>query len=507
MHFELKGDYFANSFHRIKSTSRTGADEIIEKVCPANTNQELWRAEVFYNHVDKVIESANSGYKIWRTFSFEERANYLNRYKEIVLAKKDLIANAIALETGKPLWEALTEASALVAKVEVTLKDSLDRVRNQTYENIMQHTDGLVQYKPLGPSLVIGPFNFPCHLANGQILSALIAGNSIIFKPSEKTAYSAQLMIECLNECQFPSGVINLIQGGAQTALRLIKEKTIKGIYFTGSKEVGKIILKHTHNDLSKLVALELGGKNTTIVHKDANKKHAMAELLKSCFLTSGQRCTSTSIIAIHDDIKDEFIKEFHELSKKIIIDHPIDFEKQPFMGPLIDQKSQENYLLYMGMAKREGAEEVMRGKAIEKTYPGHYVTPSIHYMEKANPKSHFLTSELFGPNTCFVPFKEIEEAIQIANIPDYGLAASVFTESNDIFELCIRDIESGLMNLNRSTVGASSRLPFGGIKNSGNHRPAAVAMVDSCVYPMASLKVDSSKSEIDFSDITGLDL
>ena len=505
MEYQLKGDYFNNEFHQIKRTGTTGADQVIQKFSPANLDHHLWDLNVYLKHIEPVVESSYAGHREWRRTSIDERRNYLNRYKEILLTKKEDIAKAIALETGKPLWETLTEAAALISKVDVTLNHSLPRIDNEHIEAIAADTNGHVYHKPLGPCLIIGPFNFPCHLANGQILSALIAGNSIIFKPSEKTAYSAQLMVECFVEAGFPNGVINLIQGGGQTAARLIKEKAVKGIFFTGSKEVGHKILEATHKDLSKLVALELGGKNCTILHEDANLAHAEAELIKSCFLTSGQRCTSTSIVAVHKNILPSFLERFHKLTKSLIVDHPIDFDNEPFMGPLIDQNSVDNYLTYMGMAKREGTEEIMRGKVLEKKFKGHYVSPSIHLMEKAEQSSHFLTSELFAPNAIFVPYDDFEEAVEIANITNYGLAFSIFSEQKSYYEKCLQEVESGIINWNRSTVGAHSRLPFGGIKNSGNYHPAAVTTIDACVYKMSSLEYLGEPQTIE--SIKGLSL
>jgi succinylglutamic semialdehyde dehydrogenase len=343
-------------------------------------------------------------------------------------------------------------------------------------------------------------------LANGQILSSLVAGNSIIFKPSEKTCYSAQLLIECFHAAGFPDGVVNLIQGDGEVARRLLKEKAIKGIFFTGSKEIGKKIIEVTHHDLSKLVSLELGGKNTTILHNDANLEHALQELLKSCFLSSGQRCTSTSIVAIHRSIQDQFISKFHEMAKKIIIDHPVEYIREPFMGPLVDQGAVDSYLLFMGMAKREGIQEIMRGKLLDKPKKGYYVSPSIHLAERWNNDSLFLHSEIFGPNVTFIPYDSIDEAIQIANATEYGLAAAVFTKDHAIFEKCVEEIDSGLVNFNRSTVGASAKLPFGGVKNSGNYHPAALTTIDACVYQMSCPEVLSDEPE-DIKLIIGLDL
>ena len=464
----------------------------------------LWDAPVFHDHIEAVIESSLKGFEYWRKLSHEERMGYLKKYQEIVRARKDEIALALALEVGKPLWEAKTEAAALDTKVTVTITDSYERIKQKTISDVMLKIDGHTIQKPLGPCFVIGPFNFPCHLANGQILAALLAGNSIIFKPSEKTIYSAQLMIECLHQAGFPEGVINFINGTGLTASKITSDKRIKGVFFTGSRAVGLKILDNTYRDLNKLVALELGGKNSTIIHHDTNISHALPELLRACFLTSGQRCTSTSMILIHKKIEEEFINQFKAVTEKIIVGHPTKSQPDPFMGPLIDEQAEKLYFDFCQAGKNEGAEEIIGPKKLDLGYKGYYVSPSIHYAKKPNLKGKFIQEEIFGPNCFFVPYEDIEEAISIANCTDYGLAASVFTRDADIYNLCLRDIDAGLINLNRSTVGATARLPFGGLKNSGNHRPAAVSMIDHCVGTVASLEtLDDTSSKM--SDVIGL--
>lgn len=504
MKYEILGHYYNDSYTLPPTSGIDYSGESIQGICPADTDLVLWKFPLDHRYIEPVLESAQDGFNTWKKTSIEERIQFLNRYKEEVQSSKEQIAEAICLETGKPLWEAMTEANAIIAKVDTTINDSLPRIEPKEIENILPHTKGRVIYKPIGTSLIIGPFNFPCHLANGQILSCLIAGNSIIFKPSEKTAYSAQLLINCFIKAQFPTGVINLIQGNGETARRLLKSKIIKGVFFTGSKEVGLKILRSTYEDLSKLVSLELGGKNTTIVHHDCDINHTLTELIKACFLTAGQRCTSTAIVLIHRNILEEFLPKFHELAKRIIIDHPTDSEVEPFMGPLIDQKAVDNYLLFMSMAKREGIKEVMRGKVLTKKTKGYYVSPSIHLSETFNVKSHFLTSEIFGPNCTFIPYDNIDDAITMANSTQYGLASAIFSKDKEITELCLRELESGLININRSTVGASSKLPFGGIKNSGNYRPAAVTTIDASVYQQATLEVDFDHKE-NIESIKGL--
>ena len=504
--FKILGNYYNRAFHLPATSGPLAVDNIIKRLCPADLSLLLWEAPVDYRDVDRVVESAVKGFKTWKIMSQEERNTFLRAYQDEVKKRQEEIAIAIAYETGKPLWDSKTEAASVVAKVNVTIEESLPRITNKKIVDILPKTNGHIIYKPLGPSLIIGPFNFPCHLANGQILSSLIAGNSIIFKPSEKTCYSAQLLLECFHAAGFPEGVVNMIQGDGEVARRLLKEKSIKGIFFTGSKEVGKKIIEVTHHDLSKLVSLELGGKNTTILHDDANLDHALQELLKSCFLSSGQRCTSTSIVAIHKNIQEQFIAKFHDMAKKIIIDHPVEFSQEPFMGPLIDQGAVDSYLLFMGMAKREGIQEIMRGKLLDKLKKGYYVSPSIHLAERWNNDSLFLHSEIFGPNVTFIPYSTIDEAIAIANATEYGLAAAVFTKDPAIFKKCVEEIDSGLINFNRSTVGASAKLPFGGVKNSGNYHPAALTTIDACVYQMSCLEVSSDEPD-DIKSIIGLDL
>jgi succinylglutamic semialdehyde dehydrogenase len=495
---EIRGSYFSGAFHSTKK-----ANEQITKFCPGDLTHQLWQADADYSHIEKVIDSAVFGFHSWRKTPLSERLEYLKKYQEVAKKRREDIALAIALETGKPLWETYTEADAIASKVQVTITDSLERVKQQTISNIMPNMDGHIIKKPIGPSLIIGPFNFPCHLANGQILAALMTGNSIIFKPSEKTIYSSQLLIELFHEAGFPAGVINFINGTAHTTQTILKHPDIKGIYFTGSLAVGKRILEAVGTDVTKMVALELGGKNATILHEDTNMEHALAEVLRACFLSSGQRCTSTSMIVVHKKIEQEFISRFKELTEKIIVDHPTKYKVEPFMGPLIDEAAFLTYSRFCQMGLNNGAEAIKDFTKIVTDFDGYYASPTIHYLKEIKKENPFATEEIFGPNCTFTPYENIEDAIRIANISDYGLAASIFTQDMEIYKQCLEDIDAGLINLNRSTVGASARLPFGGVKNSGNYHPAAVSMVDHTVTTVSSLETRDNSSKL--SEIKGL--
>lgn len=506
MELTLRGDYYNGQFTAkdgFSSKSISTSDESISKYCPGDTSHKLWDAVIDYSNSARVIESAVEGFKSWRILSLIDRIEYLKRFQKEVEKRKDHIAMAIALETGKPLWESKTEAGALSAKVNVTINDSLKRIEQKTIKDVLPTIDGHIVHKPLGPTLVIGPYNFPCHLANGQILSALLTGNSIIFKPSEKTMYSSQLLIECMHDAGFPKGVVNFINGTVKTTQEILRHPAIKGIFFTGSFAVGRKILEAVGTDINKLVALELGGKNTTIIHSDTDIQHALPELLKACFLSTGQRCTSTSMVIVHEKIEQEFIAKFKDAASRIIVDHPTLHDIDPFMGPLIDQLALEKYNSSISLGESNGAEAILANTMLEMKHKGHYLSPSIHYLKEAKKDNPFTQEEIFGPNCTFVPYSNIEDAINIANISDYGLAAAVFTQDKDIYKLCLRDIDAGIINLNRSTVGASSRLPFGGVKNSGNHHPAAVSMVDHTVSTVASLETLDNSSKLE--DVKGL--
>ena len=208
-------------------------------------------------------------------------------------------------------------------------------------------------------------------------------------------------------------------------------------------------------------------------------------------------------MIAIHQNIQEEFVAKFTELAKRMIIDHPTKFEVTPFMGPLVDELAMNKYNEGVQLGLDNGAEDLMPDYSLQTNFKGYYVAPSVHLLQKVNKSNPYTQQEIFGPNCVFAPYKEIEEAIEIANISDYGLAASVFTSSSLIYEKILYEVDAGIINLNRSTVGASSKLPFGGVKNSGNHHPAAVSMIDHTVSTVASLETQDCSSQL--SDVVGL--
>jgi succinylglutamic semialdehyde dehydrogenase len=332
----------------------------------------------------------------------------------------------------------------------------------------------------------LGPFNFPGHLANGHIVPALATGNTVVFKPSELTPAVGQVMAQLFQEAQFPPGVFNLVQGPAETGKRLVSDENVDGILFTGSYETGQKIKSATFEHHWKLLALEMGGKNASIVWDDADLDKAIYESIIGAFVTAGQRCSGTSRLILHPKIAEKFTQKFYDTAKKLTIGY---WKDTVFMGPLINQDAVEKYLRFQEIAQREGAERLMRGKVLDTGRSGYYVTPSICLVDKYRPDSVYQKSEIFGPNVAIYQTDDFEEALKINESTGFGLVTSIFSKKRELYEEATLRARTGLVNWNRTTNGASSKLPFGGIGKSGNDRPTAHFAVYYCTVPVASLE------------------
>lgn len=486
----FKGDYIGGEF-------RVGRrkDEAWEIVSPADTDDKVIAIESFYDHVDQACLAAEKAYLPWARKPQAERVDYLMRLKAIFEARKEEMAELISREMGKPLWESRTEAAAIASKIAITVEHSAKLIQEERVVNALPSVDGVIRYKPRGVMAVLGPFNFPAHLPNGHVIPALLAGNTVVMKPSDKTPAVGQLYAEMIHEAGFPQGVFNLVQGKAEVGRRLVRHEKVDGILFTGSYEVGLKIKQDTNEHYWKILALEMGGKNTTVVWSDADIPKAVYETLVGAYMTTGQRCSCTSRIVLHPNIREKFMRDFHDAAKQLEIGH---WSQNVFMGPLAGSDSAEKYLRFLDIAKREGAEILMRGKSLERERQGSYVTPSIFLVQKLDTQSVYQRTEIFGPNVAVYTTDDFSEAMKIVNHAGYGLVTALFSENEDLYRRTLLEAKVGLVNWNRTTNGASSRLPFGGIGKSGNDRPSGHFAVQYCTIPVASLEdrggFDSSK-------------
>lgn len=479
--YEYLGDFINGRF--VKPSSKDG--EIVS-LSPSDLKDTLLKAPISWAHVDQAVDAAKKAYLPWARLTIEERKTYLLRLKEVFESMKEEMAIAIARDTGKIKWEALTEAGALAAKVDITVNQSIKLIQPEHIPNALPGVEGVIRHKSRGVMAVLGPFNFPAHLPNGHVVPALLAGNTVVFKPSEQTPLVGQMMAKAFEKAQFPPGVVNMVQGDGETGRRLVVHEFVDGVLFTGSYEVGLRIKQETINHHWKILALEMGGKNATIVWDDADMDKALYETLVGAFLSTGQRCSCTSRVILHEKIADEFTEKFYQAAKKLSIGH---WTENVFMGPLNNEKSVEKYIRFQEIAKREGAESMMRGKALDLKHKGYYVTPSINLVNKFDANSVYQKSEIFGPNVAVYKVGDFDKAMEIVNSSGFGLVAALFSKNKELYNQALLEARVGLLNFNRTTNGASSRLPFGGMGKSGNDRPSAHYAVQYCSVPVASLE------------------
>jgi succinylglutamic semialdehyde dehydrogenase len=475
------GDFISGKF--VKTEKNDGE---FKNLSPADLNDHIMTVTYQLDHVDRACKAAKDSYMGWARLSIEERKIYLLKLKDLFVAHETEMAEAISRDTGKALWDATTEAKALAGKIDITLNESLKLVKEERITNALPQVDGVIRYRSRGVMAVVGPFNFPAHLPNGHIIPALITGNTIVYKPSEQTPAVGQLYAQLIEKAQFPAGVFNMVHGEAETGRRLVAHEHVDGILFTGSYEVGLKIKQETLTHYWKILALEMGGKNATVVWDDADIDKAIYETLVGAYMSTGQRCSGTSRVILHDKIADQFTDRFYQAAKKLSIGH---WSKNPFMGPLINGAAVEKYIRFQEMANRENCESLMRGKALELDYKGHYVTPSIHLVKAFDPKSLYQKTEIFGPNVAIYRSSDFENALEMVNSTGYGLVMALFSKNKELYETALLKARVGLLNWNRTTNGASSRLPFGGMGKSGNDRPSAHFAIQYCTVPVASLE------------------
>ena len=477
----FKGDYINGSF---VVPSKPDLSWSIHS--PADLADEVISVKAETAHVDKAVSSARQAFKDWARLTSDARKEYLLKLKTIFEKRADEMAELISREMGKPLWEAKTEAAALSGKIALTLGHSSQLAEEIKYEDVNPGVAGVIRSKPRGVMAVVGPFNFPAHLANGHIIPALFVGNTAVFKPSDKTPGVGQLMAECYEEAGFPPGVFNLVQGQAAVGQALSVHKDVDGVLFTGSYEVGLAIKKATIDQYWKILALEMGGKNTTLVWDDADIEKAVYDTIIGSFLTTGQRCSCTSRLVLHEKVRDKFLDNFVETAKKLKIGH---WSENPFMGPLVTEASMNNCLKFQDVARSEGADVLLEAEQLSFEKKGYYVSPSINMVDKLNLESEYQQNEIFGPNVAVYTVDDYSDALEIVNSGGYGLVMALFSSNEEIYKKALLDAKVGLLNWNRTTNGASGKLPFGGMGKSGNDRPSGHFAINYCVVPVASLE------------------
>lgn len=482
---EYKGNFIGGQWQKV-----TQAEGVFTRENPSRIDETVFEFPWAVAPVEDAVSAARKALPTWDKLGFDARLSYIQKLAKIFADRKEDLAMAICHDAGKPLWEARGEAGALVAKINIMSTTGMEFTRDLT----LPDGSGKAVYRPLGVLCVLGPFNFPLHLPNGHIIPALLNGNTLVVKPSELSGASMQLYFECLQEAGFPDGVVNLVQGPGPVGAALSTHDRVDGVLFTGSYNTGLRIKKATIEQPWKLLALEMGGKNTSIVLEDANIDQVAHELILASFLTTGQRCTATSRVVAHKSIASRLLDQFVELAKKVTTGDA-EYE-EVFMGPIINKGSYDRFLAMQQETESGKLQAVLQGGKAREDLNGYFLSPAIWKATEFDPHGAHQSEEIFGPDVIFYEAADEQELIHIANGTDYGLAMSVFTSDEERFERMTYDLHSGIVNMNRTTAGASSALPFGGVKRSGNHRPAAISAGLYCTYPQSRLMQGSDFDE-----------
>ncbi len=427
---------------------------------------------------DDAVERARRAFASWSGLTLARRIEILRRFRRVLAGRAGDLAEQITRDTGKAITEAREEAALLLSKIDITIEHGAREIAR-----IDAGPSAYGLFRPYGVAAVLGPFNFPLHLAHGHIIPALAAGNTVVFKPSDKACGAGALYARCVRAANLPPGVFNLVQGPGSIGARLAAHPDVPLVMFTGSYRVGRDLKRRTLNQPDKVLALEMGGKNAAIICADADLAGAAAECARSAYATAGQRCTSTSRIFAHPRVIDEFCKKFSAAVRALRVGDPRD--PGVFCGPLITEEAVRRAEIALREARRLGGEPILAGGRIV-PFHGNFVALSAHRFSTYPGAHRYTTEELFVPETGIYPARDPDEAIELAESVDYSLALSVFTRRRSNFDRVLARSTHGVVNWNIGTIGASGRLPFGGRKRSGNARPAGLYAIRNCVYPAA---------------------
>ena len=462
---------------------QAGLGHTFQSVNPAN-NDVIWQANTATaEQVDGAVAAAREAFYSWADKTFAERLAIVKTFAETLKEHSEELAIAIAQETGKPLWETRTEAGAMVGKIAISEKAFLERTGD--VENPMPQGRAMIRHKPHGVVAVFGPYNFPGHLPNGHIVPALLAGNTVVFKPSELTPAVAELTLKLWQKAGLPAGVINLVQGEVETGKALASHKGIDGLFFTGSSRTGHILHEQFAGQPGKILALEMGGNNPLIVTDVADTKAAIHDIIQSAFISTGQRCTCARKLFLPADEQGDAILAGLIKATKAIKVSDYDAEDQPFIGSMISSAAAAGMVKAQQQLVELGAEVLVELTHKENTG---FVTPGI--LECTN-VANFPDEEHFGPLLKVFRFTDFDAAIDKANDTSFGLSAGLLSDSAADYDHFLRRIRAGIVNWNRPITGASSAAPFGGIGASGNHRASAYYAADYCAYPVASVELE----------------
>jgi succinylglutamic semialdehyde dehydrogenase len=483
--------------HLIHSSWRDGGGHAFWSENPASGQRLVEYRAATAAEVNDAVAASRDALPGWSRLAVERRIELVTAFAELLKRERASTADGslpvlISRETGKPFWESLGELDAMANKVPLSIRAMRER-RWPIVETASGQTTA-TRYKPHGVVAVFGPFNFPGHLPNGHIVPALLAGNTIVFKPSELTPGVARRTVELWQEAGLPPGVLNLIQGARETGQALAANAGSDGVFFTGSVAAGVAINKLLAAQPHKIVALEMGGNNPLIVWDAAETNAAALLVIQSAYLTAGQRCSCARRLIVQQGAAgDALIDRVLDLIRRTRVG-PCTDRPEPFMGPLVRAQAATNALAAQQRLLDLGATPIR---------PMMRISPQSSSPHPPSSSSAFLSpglldvtavadlpdEEVFAPLLQVIRVPTFDDAIAAANRTAFGLCAALVSDDPALYQRFFDQARAGVINFNRPTTGASSALPFGGVGLSGNNRPSAFHAADYCAYPIASME------------------
>ncbi len=460
----------------------TGRGERRVKSNPVS-GEVVWQGyDADAEQVREAGDAARAAFAGWARQSFSARQAIVERFASLLESHKQAITETIARETGKPRWEAATEVAAMINKIAISVKSY--HVRTGEQRTDLPDGEATLRHRPHGVLAVFGPYNFPGHLPNGHIVPALLAGNTVIFKPSELTPASGEAVVKMWEAAGLPPGVLNLLQGGRETGAALSQLPAIDGLLFTGSSATGAQLHQQLAGQPQKILALEMGGNNPLIVDEPADIDAAVHLTIQSAFITAGQRCTcARRLLVKRGEQGDRFLTRLVDVARRLT-PGAWNAEPPPFMGGLISEQAAQHVIQAWKQHVGNGGVALLEPRLLQ---PGtSLLTPGIVDVTDV---AGTPDEEVFGPLLCVWRYDEFDDAIRLANATRYGLASGLISGEREKFEQLLLEARAGIVNWNKPLTGAASTAPFGGVGASGNHRPGAWYAADYCAWPMASLE------------------
>ncbi|KFI06159.1 succinylglutamate-semialdehyde dehydrogenase [Massilia sp. BSC265] len=452
-----------------------------------STGRQTWTSNASTEEdVARAAAAARNAFEAWALTPLEERIAICTRFRDLLKEHSEDLASIIAEEVGKPLWEARTEVATMANKIDISVQSYGAR----TGETAAKVADGnaVLRHRPHGVFAVYGPYNFPGHLPNGHIVPALIAGNTVVFKPSEYAPRTAVKTVQLWAQAGLPKGVLNLVNGGRDTGVALGQHQDIDGILFTGSSQTGMALHKQFGGKPGKMLALEMGGNNPLVVWDIPEDPKlldaAVHHTVMSAFISAGQRCTCARRLVIQDTPQAQaFLDRLVNISASLQ-PGPSKADPQPFMGPVVSSAVAARLVQAQADMEAKGGKVLLQMKQLDPD--AGFVTAGIVDTTEAQ---GIPDEEWFGPLLQVIRVKDFDEALRVANATEYGLAAALLSPSEALWKRFSVRARAGIVNWNRPTTGAASSAPFGGVGKSGNHRPSAYYAADYCAYPVASIE------------------